>query len=430
MARIVVVGGGAGGLELVARLTRGLDRKFHEIVLVDRELTHVWKPLLHEVAAGTFDSGRDAIEFSLHARSRGYRFMWGELAGINRAGREIELAPILDGDGDQLTPRRTVHYDYLVFALGGATRDFGVDGVREHCFFLDKLRDVQRLHDLLMRKQIAIAFGTSHPAELKVAIIGGGATGVELAAELHHAVEAFNNYGLARIRQEQLKIDLFEAMPTILGQFPEDLRADTEATLADLGITVHTNAEIRKVTAHSLETADKTYEGYDFIIWASGVEGSPVADALGDLEVDQGHRIVVRDTLQTTSDPKIYALGDCCACVDVADQRVPPRAQAANQMAKTVAHNLLAQLAGRRLRGFRYRDKGAVVSLSRYATIGLLNFRIRKGKSMAIEGQAARAIYVSLYQLHQFTVVGFWPTFLRFVYFLTARRIQPSVKVH
>jgi NADH dehydrogenase len=135
--RIVVVGGGAGGLELVTRLGDTLGkRKQAQVVLIDRDTSHLWKPLLHEVAVGAMDEGVDAVSYRAHAINHHFQFRVGTMTGLDRAAKEVILAPMRDEDGQQFLPETRVPYDYLVMALGSASNDFGTPGVREHCIFL------------------------------------------------------------------------------------------------------------------------------------------------------------------------------------------------------------------------------------------------------------------------------------------------------
>ena len=126
--QIVVVGGGAGGLELVAKLGRALGRVDFDIILVDRQQTHIWKPLLHEVAAGSLDANLDEVGYRAHAQRWGYRFFDGALEGVDRAAREIVIAPIIE-DGREIIGRHRIRYDYLVLAVGSVSNDFGTPGV-------------------------------------------------------------------------------------------------------------------------------------------------------------------------------------------------------------------------------------------------------------------------------------------------------------
>src|SRR6478672_12604010 len=131
--QIIIVGGGAGGLELARRLGAKYGRKRHDIILVERNRTHIWKPLLHEVAAGSLDANLDEVGYRSHGHAWGYRFFFGTLEGIDRDSRHVLIAPILDEDGREIMGRHGIRYDYLVLAVGSVTNDFATKGVAKNC---------------------------------------------------------------------------------------------------------------------------------------------------------------------------------------------------------------------------------------------------------------------------------------------------------
>ena len=139
--QIVVVGGGAGGLELVARLGAKYDRKDYDIILLEQNRTHVWKPLLHEVAAGSLDANLDEVGYRAHAHRWGYRFFHGTMQSIDRETNEVIVAPLVDEDGTEIMGAHRIRYDYLVLAVGSVSNDFGTPGVAEHCMSLESRRD-------------------------------------------------------------------------------------------------------------------------------------------------------------------------------------------------------------------------------------------------------------------------------------------------
>ncbi|MGZ8350282.1 MAG: NAD(P)/FAD-dependent oxidoreductase, partial [Allosphingosinicella sp.] len=137
MTKIVIVGGGVAGLELARRLGAKYGRLRHNIVLIERNPTHIWKPLLHEVAAGSLDANLDELDYRSHCHRWGYRFALGTLEALDRQSQTIRIAPLLDDDGSLLVEAHSITYDYLVLAIGSVTNDFGTPGVRENCLFLD-----------------------------------------------------------------------------------------------------------------------------------------------------------------------------------------------------------------------------------------------------------------------------------------------------
>jgi len=176
--QIVVVGGGAGGLELVKKLGARFSRKHFDIFLVEPHQTHVWKPLLHEVAAGSLDANLDEVGYRAHARRWGYRFFQGKLQGIDRAARRVILAPLLDEDGVEVIGRQALRYDYLVLAVGSVTNSYRTPGADRFCIFLDDREEADRFRMKLLNQCLRVSRQMSddpaNDAHVRVAIVGGG----------------------------------------------------------------------------------------------------------------------------------------------------------------------------------------------------------------------------------------------------------------
>jgi NADH:ubiquinone reductase (H+-translocating) len=431
--QIVVVGGGAGGLELVRRLGAKFGRKRHDIILVDKNLSHIWKPLLHEVATGALDANLDEVGYRGHCYRWGYRFFQGSLDGVNRAAKTISLAPVYDKDGSEVIAGHTIRYDVLVLAVGSVSNDFGVPGVKEHCTYLDSREQADtfrtRLLNNCLRVSRAMMKDPNADEMVRVAIVGGGATGVELAAELYNAAGALSHYGLEVFDESRLKVTLLEAGPRILPLLPEKLSAAARYELGQLGVEVMDNTQVIEARPGTLVTKCARMIEADLLVWAAGVKGAEYLAGLG-LETNVRNQFVVRDTLQTVTDDRIFALGDCATYTPPGEERpVPPRAQAAHQMASIVYDNIIRLLDGRPLKTFFYRDKGSLVSLSRFSTVGSLMGNLIGG-SMAIEGRLARFVYNSLYRLHLLGIHGWVKgTFLMLIGRVN-RILRPRLKLH
>jgi NADH dehydrogenase len=204
--RIVVVGGGAGGLELVTRLGNRLGgRGRASVTLIDCSRTHLWKPLLHAVAAGSIDAANNELDYLAQAHWHGFRYNLGEMIGLDRAERSVRLAATFDEEGRQVTPPRSVAYDTLVIAIGSLTNDFGTPGVAEHTIPLETAEQAERFNHRLINACLRADTQDSPvlPGQLHVAIVGAGATGTELAADLHSATRELVAYGLDRIVPER-----------------------------------------------------------------------------------------------------------------------------------------------------------------------------------------------------------------------------------
>jgi NADH:ubiquinone reductase (H+-translocating) len=375
--QIVVVGGGAGGLELVRRLAAKLHRKAYDVILIDRNRTHIWKPLLHEVAAGSLDANLDEVDYRSHGHQWGYGFFLGSLQTIDRVARQVVVAPILDEDGTEIIGYQRIRYDYLILCLGAVSNDFGTPGVREHCLFLEDREQADRFRQKLLNQCLRVArtmsVGPSASASVNVTIVGGGATGVELAAELFNAASALKSYGLEVFDETRLRVTLVEAGPRILPALPVSLAKAAHKQLETLGVKVLINTAITEATATGMVTRTGEVIQADLKVWAAGVRAPEALKEIAGLETTHSNQLVVLPTLQTTLDDRIFAIGDCCYFMpNRSDRPVPPRAQAAHQMARTAYRNVLALLTNNPLETFVYRDRGSLVSLSRYSTIGSL----------------------------------------------------------
>jgi NADH dehydrogenase len=432
--RIVVVGGGAGGLELVSKLGNTVGRRHEATVeLVERERVHMWKPLLHEVAAGSLDVDEHGLDHLAHAYWNHYRYRYGEMVGLDRAKKRVMLAPTHDEEGREITPMRSVRYDTLVIAIGSTTNDFGTPGVKEHAISLvtpgEAARFNRRLVNACLRAQTQE--GPVRPGQLHVAIIGAGATGTELAAELHRTARQVVAYGLDRIDPERdIRITLIEAAPRILPGLPERISAATADLLAGLGVEVLTGTRVSAVRAEGVALADGGLVPSELVVWSAGVRGADVLASLDGLEVGRANQLVVLPTLQTTRDPDVFAIGDCAEVPRPGHPApVPPRAQAAHQMASHMVRQMRRRLEGRPLLPFAYRDFGSLVSLGEYTTVGNLMGFIA-GRSLLIEGYFARLVYRSLYKMHQAALHGWFRTGLATLGRAIARQTEPRVKLH
>ena len=432
--RIVIVGGGAGGLELATRLGDTLGKRGHaQITLVDSTRTHLWKPLLHEVAAGSLDADRHALDYLAQARWHHFRFQLGALSALDRASHEIEVDAWRDADGETVLPPRRIAYDTLVVAIGSQVNHFGTRGAAEHGISLDTPDQARRFHRRLINACLRANAQREplRPGQLKIAIIGGGATGVELAAELHNTIRELVAYGLERIEPAQdIRITVIEAAPRILPQLPERLSTAAAGLLQDFHVQIFTSDPVVEVTAHGVRTQSGREVPAELTVWAAGIQAPAFLAQLDGLEVNRLHQLVVAQTLQTTRDPDIFALGDCAACPWPGHQPpVPPRAQAAHQQASHLAKNLDLRLAGRPLRPYVYRDFGSLISLGDHSTVGSLMGRLMGG-ALFVEGLFARLMYVSLYKMHLLALHGWTTVALGAIAGMLGRRSTPRVKLH
>lgn len=428
--RIVIVGGGAGGLELATSLGRKLGKKGKaHITLVDKNRTHLWKPLLHEVATGALDVSADEVNYNAHGKKHGFSFQYGCMNGLDKTKKHISLDAIHDDAGVNIVPERYIHYDILVFALGSVTNDFGTQGVADNCYFLDSTQQAERFHTRLLNECLRSQYHDK--ASIDIAIVGAGATGVELSAELYNAIDILESYGISHISKNQLNVALVEAGDSILPALPERVSAAVAGSLSQLGVSIHTQTRVTSAQPNCLNAKTPTEDiriHADLMVWAAGVKAPNFMQHTG-LETNRANQLVVNASMQT-SDPAIFAIGDCASVLHTNGRPVPPRAQAAHQQATHMSKTIRAVLAGKKqLPTFVYYDKGSLVSLSSYSTVGSLMGNLTKGPMM-IEGRLARLVYVSLYRLHQIALHGYWRTFFMNMAGHINKVIKPKLKLH
>ena len=433
--RVLIVGGGAGGLELATRLGDTLGkRRQASITLLDKTRIHVWKPHFHEVASGTLDIDVDSVEYMAHARWHHYRYRIGAMCGLNRERRQIYVEASYDEDGKQVIPPRVLGYDTLVIAVGSVGNDFGTPGVREHAIAIDSAEEAARFNRRLINACLRAnaQYEPLRPGQLHCTIVGGGATGVELAAELHKTMRDLASFGLDNIDFDKLiKLTLIEAGPRILGPLPEALSNASLKMLQELGVNVRVSERVTGVTAEGVQLQSGEFIPAELIVWAAGIKAPQFLANLDGLENDNINRLVVRETLQTTRDDNIFAIGDCACCaIPSSDNKpVPPRAQSAHQMAALVANSVKNRILDKPVPKYVYRDFGSLVNLSEYGTVGNLMDGLT-GRSVKIEGAFARLMYRSLYKMHQQALHGNAKMVLDTVAGLITRRTEPRVKLH
>ena len=435
MQNIVIVGGGAGGLELATHLGRA---KLKSVTLIDRERTHLWKPLLHEVATGTLDDGVDALSYRAHCARVGIRFHLGEVIGMDRERRELLLAPMLGAHGEEVLHARRVAFDTLVFAVGAHSNDFGISGVREHCHSLDSSAQAQAFHLELLNRFLHVQEEGGEDERVTVAIVGAGATGVELAAELFNAAEMLAHYGVERAGRKGLRVVLIEAAGRVLPALPEAMSQRAQVVLEKLGVELHLDTAVQRIEAGRVLTKDGAVFAADLIVWAAGIQAPAFLACLG-LPVNRINQLEVEADLRVKGADTIYALGDCAYLREApssaapAGRLVPPRAQAAHQMAKYLAHALIAHerkgSGASAMKPFAYHDHGSLVSLADYQTLGSVMDDVMHGRFL-IEGPMARTAYLSLYRQHQLALHGSWRTALMMLVSGMHQLIRPSIKLY
>jgi len=434
---IVIVGGGAGGLPLAAALGDRYRRDSRvRVTLVDMLSTHVWKPLLHEVAAGRMDASSHGADYPALARLRHFKFRQGRMTGLDRANARITVDRVLDDDGTEILPVRELRYDMLVIAVGSVTNDFGVPGVAEHTIAIDTPAEAERFHRKLLAASVRAdaAKAAGRTGHVDVVIIGAGATGVELAAEIRQTTKSHATYGLDDLDpRRDVRITVVEAAPRILPPLPEAIAEAATSLLGTLSVELRTNEKVVAVDDRGVRTESGAFYPADLVVWAAGIRSPAWLADLDGLETNRSNQLVVLPTLQTTRDPNVFALGDCAACPWPEGKRkgetVPPRAQAAHQQATMLVRSVAARLAGRPLPEFHFRDYGSLVSLGEVSAVGTLMGNLIGG-SMLVQGLIARAMYAALYKMHQRSLFGTVAVVLDTIGRFLRGRVEPRVKLH
>ncbi len=428
---IVIVGGGAGGLELASQLGRTLGRG--KVTLVDSRLTHIWKPSLHEVAAGTLDLHQEGLSYQMLAHDNGFTFVYGALSALDAANHSLTVAAVRGADGAIILPERSLSYASLVVAVGSTSNYFGVPGAREHTISLNAAEDAERFRLLLLTQlaQADLRKAGGAVGQVDVVIIGAGATGVELAAELREATGVYAAYGFQHLQPAtDVRITLLEGAPRILAPLTEQVSQAAHKLLEERGIKVVTDCRVTAIEADRVRDKAGVEYPASLCVWAAGIRAPEFLSQLG-LPLNKGGQIEVDGQLRVKGMADIFALGDCAASVDAAGKQVPPRAQAAHQQADYLRKQFVRLARGKGLQAapYAYRDYGSLVSFGHRNTVGSLMGSLR-GLNFFVEGYFARLMYVSLHLMHHAAVLGYLKTGVLALARFLIKRSSPLVKLH
>jgi len=422
---LVIIGGGVAGLDIATHLARTkVGGQPIEVTLVDKEAAYVWKPMLHTIAAGTSDARTQETVFSAHARSHGFAYQPGEAISIDRHRREVQVAPLRLGDVE-IVPARTVSYDTLVLAVGSRANDFGTPGVADYCAKIDSRSEAIAFNDRL-RVRLLQAVWSREP--LTIGIVGGGATGVELAAELVQIAAVAEQYG-ANGASTYLKVVLIESGPRLLAPFPERVADAAHRKLEQLGVSVRTSARVASADGDGFQLGGGERIAADLMVWAAGVKAPALLDTLGDLERTRSGQLVVGPTLASPVDPHIFAVGDCASLrLPGRDIPVPTTAQAAHQQALYLCRHLPALIVGKQAPAATYRDFGSLVSLGGFDAYGSLG-RFGFFDGGFIRGRIAQLGHAMLYRSYQARLHGVLRGSVLWLADTLARRVRPKARL-
>ncbi|MFC4931204.1 NAD(P)/FAD-dependent oxidoreductase [Massilia sp. GCM10023247] len=432
-SEIVIVGGGAGGLELACKLGRKLGPS--KVMLVDCRLYHIWKPSLHEVAAGTLDIHQEGLSYQMLAHDNGFTFVYGPMTALDAGAHSLTVGAVRTAEGEDILDERRIQYGSLVMAVGSTANYFGVEGAREHTISLNVTEDAERFRLRLLRlmamAEQARQQRNDASTALDVVIIGGGATGVELAAELREASGVYATYGFSRLQVERdVRITLLEGAPRVLAPLPERVSKAALKLLNERGISVVTDCRVTRIDADAVTDNEGNVYPANLCVWAAGIRAPEFLSHLG-LPTNKGGQIEVDAHLRVPGVPDVYALGDCAACIDGNGKPVPPRAQAAHQQADYLLKGFVRRAKGQQppAKPYVYKDYGSLVSLGKSTSVGNLMGSLR-GSSWFVEGMMARLMYTSLHLMHHQAVLGSMRTGVLALARFLIRRTTPLVKLH
>ena len=424
--KVLIIGGGVAGLTLATKLGDQLGRSGKaEITLVDRSPTHIWKPMLHALAAGTWDAQQQQVSFLPHARRHCFNFQPGDICGLNRSSRTVTLAPFTLASGEVVVEQRTLEYDVLVLAIGSRANDFDTPGVAETCHFIDSQVQADAFNEMLRARLLRCVV---EKETLRVAIVGGGATGVELCAELSRLLDLASNYGDNELRQ-RLHLTLIESAPRILAAFPERISASSAEQLRGIGVDIHVDTRVVSAEPSGFRLGDGRLLPAELMVWAAGVKAADFLARLPDISTTRTNQVLVRPTLQSEEDPNIFAIGDCASFVPTdGGKPLPPTAQVANQQAEHLSRHLGQWLEGAALPPFVFRDMGSLVSLSNYNAFGTLGkFGFFRGAFL--QGNFAQASHAFLYRRQQVGLHGLCRASLMWLAEALNKLVRPPIRL-
>ena len=351
---VIVLGGGFAGLNLCKHLT---DSHFH-VTLVDRQNHHLFQPLLYQVATAGLSAPEIAQPLrTILADQKNVTTLMDEVTQVELDGRRVH------------TRDRVLPYDYLVIALGAKTGYFGHDEWEPFTFGLKSLDDATAIRAAVL-SSFERAEMSDDPDEvnrlLTMVVVCGGPTGVEVAGSLAELAQVVFQGDFRRIDPSRARVHLIEAGSKLLSMFPDDLPDYTRQRLESMGVTVHLNSPVKEVGEKFVVTGGQRIEA-NVIIWAAGVEASPVTRTLHGIPLDRGGRIQVQPDLSLPGYPEVFAAGDIVSLTDQRGVKVPGVSPAAMQMGKHIATIIGSD--GNDRPNFLYWDKGSMATIGRKAAV-------------------------------------------------------------
>lgn len=381
--RVVIIGGGFGGLWAAKRLARAPV----DILLLDRRNHHVFSPLLYQVATAGLSPGDIASPIRWVLRHQNNLKVW--LADATSVDVSRKVVQLTDGE---------VPYDHLIVAAGSRPTYFGHDEWAAHARGLKTMEDA-----IAMRQQVLVAFERAERERdravqrrlLTFVVIGGGATGVELAGALaeisRHALE----HEFRTIHPETARVILIEGGPDVLATYVPALSKFARRALEELGVSVWTGTRVTSIEQGLVRLGNETLEA-ETVLWAAGVVAAPIGATLG-VPLDRMGRVIVNPDLTIPGCNEVYVVGDMASLAGANGQPLPGVSQVAMQEAKWAADNILRTIEGKARTAFVYRDLGNMATIGRHRAVGDLGW-------LRIKGYVAWWFWLVL---HIFWLIGF-----------------------
>ncbi len=361
--QIVIIGAGFGGSYLARTLAGKARPGEFEITLVNKTNHFLFTPLLHEVATGGL-SPLSVAEPLREIFSGGcVKILQGTVDSIDSAAKKIKIG------------NREISYDYAVLTTGADSNYYGISGAKEHSLPLKSLDDAA-----LIRSRVIDAFEKAalsedpkeHSRLLSFVVVGGGATGVELAAELiEFATSIRNRYFSSAKCFHTMKpaVTLVNATPELLGPFDPVIRTYALKRLQKMGVEVRLNIAVKEIAADCIKLGNEACIYSENVIWTAGVAAA-APKFIGTQPELAGGRVVIDEFFRVKGTDGLYALGDVAALLQKDGKALPMLAQVATQQAGSVAYNILGAIRGYEPDAFRYHSKGSLVSLGRFHAVG------------------------------------------------------------
>jgi NADH dehydrogenase len=382
--KVVIIGGGFGGLWAA----EALGNAPVQVTVIDRKNHHVFQPLLYQVATAVLSPGEIAqpIRRILH-KYKNIEVILGEAVEFDKESNEVVI-----GDGAR------VKYDYLIVAAGARHSYFGHNEWETSAPGLKTLEDAVEI-----RRRVLLAFElaerdaylTGKQRELNFVVVGGGPTGVELAGAIADIARQALAKDFMAIDTKKTKVVLFEGSDRVLGTFAKELSDSAKRQLEDIGVDVRLNSFVKEIEPGRVKVGDDWID-CDVVLWATGVEASPLGKKLG-VETDKAGRVFVEKDLSLKDFPNIFVIGDMASLLQENGEPVPGVSPAAMQMGTATANNILAELAGKPRENFQYWDKGTMATIGRKKAIAQL-------AGMKFRGFIAWMMWLFL---HVFFLIGF-----------------------